>query len=126
MATQEDTAFGKNEYEVASVDDFEEGSRIITEVNGQEIAVFHENGEYHALANYCPHQSGPLCEGPVTGKITAEGSADWKLDEDEKLVTCPWHYWKFDISTGRSTKDNHYKVPIYDVSVRDGKIIVEA
>lgn len=121
---EQELTLEEGEYEIGSVDELGEHDRLITEIEGREIAVFHENGEYYAVANYCPHQAGPLCEGPITGKITADEEMIWKFSDDEKLVTCPWHYWKFDISTGRSVKDEQYKVPTYDVEVRDEKIVV--
>lgn len=115
----------EGEYEVGSLEDLDESDRLITEVNGREIAIFHENDEYFAVANYCPHQAGPLCEGPVTGQITVDDEMNWRFNDEEKLVTCPWHYWKFDIKTGKSAKDGRYKVPTYDVEVRNGSIIIK-
>ncbi len=29
--------------------------------------VFHVNGEFHALLNYCPHKGAELCAGLITG-----------------------------------------------------------
>jgi nitrite reductase/ring-hydroxylating ferredoxin subunit len=115
----------EGEYEVGSLSDVEESDRFITEIEGREIAIFHEDDEYFAVANYCPHQAGPLCEGPLTGQITVGDDMNWQFSEDEKLVTCPWHYWKFDIETGESAKDGHYKVPTYDVEIRDDSIVVK-
>lgn len=112
---------------IATTDEFEgDGSRVITEVNGQEIAVFRFNDEYFALANYCVHQSGPLCEGGLTGYMQlAEDNWDWEYDSDAKYISCPWHGWAFDITTGVNVKDSRYSVPSYDVTVEDGSIFVE-
>lgn len=109
---------------IADVDELaDEGSRVITEVGGQEIAVFRQDGEYYAVANYCIHQGGPLCEGALTGTIsTDEDGWDWTYDDDEQYIVCPWHGWTFDITTGRSVKDERYAVPTYDVEVEDGTV----
>lgn len=115
----------QDEYEVGTLDDLDESDRFITEVEGKEIAIFRENNEYFAVANYCPHQAGPLCEGPLTGKITVDEEMNWQYSEKQKLITCPWHYWKFDLETGKSAKDGHYKVPTYDIEIRDSSIIVK-
>lgn len=126
MTVNEDEfALEEGEYEVGTLGDLEETDRLITEVNGREIAVFREGDEYFALANYCPHQAGPLCEGPVTGKITVGEDMNWRYSEDKKLVTCPWHYWKFDVQTGKSAKDGRYRVPTYEVEIRDERILVK-
>lgn len=102
-----------------------DGSRVIAELNGQEIAVFRHSGEYYAVANYCIHQAGPLCEGGLTGRMTTESDGwDWVYDDEEKYIVCPWHGWMFDITSGRSPKDDSYAVPTYDVRVEDGSIYV--
>ena len=113
-------------YEIAEIDELsEEGSRIIAEVTGQEIAVFRYKDDFHAVANYCIHQAGPLCEGPLTGRTTLDDDKwGWKYEEEEKYVMCPWHGWTFDITTGRSPKDDRYAVPTYDIEVEDGTVYV--
>lgn len=112
---------------IASTDDFDgDGSRVITEVNGQEIAVFRHAGDYYAVANYCVHQSGPLCEGGLTGYMQmAEDNWDWEYDDEPKYISCPWHGWAYDITTGDNVKDSRYSVPVYDVKVEDGDVYVE-
>lgn len=123
--TVDETEFtlAEGEYEVGTLEELEESDRLITEVDGREIAIFRKDDEYFAVANYCPHQAGPLCEGPVTGQITADEDMNWQYSENNTLITCPWHYWKFDIETGKSAKDGRYKVPTYDVEIRDERII---
>lgn len=103
----------------------EDGDRVIGEVAGQEVAVFRVDGELHALANFCVHQGGPLCEGPLDG--TTEFDADgwaWTTDETERVVRCPWHGWRFDIETGESLQSDRYRTPTYEVEVEDGVVFV--
>lgn len=111
-------------YAIADVEEFDgSGSRVIAEVEGQEIAVFRHEGEYYALANFCIHQAGPLCEGALSGSIsTDEDGWDWVYDDEERYIVCPWHGWMFDIETGRSPKDERYAVPTYDAEVEDGTV----
>ncbi len=111
---------------VADTNDLDEdGERVITEIDGQEIAVFRIDGDYHALPNYCIHQSGPLCEGELTGHMTVgEDNWEWKYDFSEDIITCPWHGWKFDVTTGKNIKDERYVVPTYDVEVENDQIYV--
>lgn len=35
--------------------------------DGATVAITHHDGEYHAMANECPHQ-GPLGEGSIKGR----------------------------------------------------------
>jgi nitrite reductase (NADH) small subunit len=55
-------------------------------VDGVDIAVFHlRDGGVRATQARCPHREGPLADG-ITGGNT---------------VVCPFHAWKFDLSTGK-------------------------
>jgi nitrite reductase/ring-hydroxylating ferredoxin subunit len=102
-----------------------DGSRVIAEVDGVEVAVFRIEGEFHAVANFCVHQGGPLCEGELRGRTTvADNGWEWEYDETEKHVVCPWHGWLFDVTTGVSPDDETYAVPTYDVEVEDGGVFV--
>lgn len=103
----------------------EDGQRVFAEVEGVEIAVFRIDGEYYAMSNYCVHQGGPLCEGPLDGHYAmGERSWEWKYDATEKYVLCPWHGWKFDVTTGENIDDDRYVTPTYEVEVEDGEIFV--
>lgn len=113
------------EYNVGTVDELEDGSRILTEIKGQEIAVFRVEDNFYAVANFCVHQSGPLCEGDLTGQMcVADNGYDWLYDDEERIITCPWHGWRFDVTTGKNVQDDRYRAPTYDVEVRDGDIFV--
>ncbi|GAB3031616.1 Rieske (2Fe-2S) protein [Natronobiforma cellulositropha] len=112
---------------IATVADLpDHGDRIIQEVGGVEICVFNIDGEYRAIANYCVHEAGPLCEGSLTGQMCTsdEDEWHWEYERDGELIECPWHSWTFDVKTGDNVKDDRYSVPTYDVDVEDGEIFV--
>lgn len=114
-------------HRIASVDELDDGGRVIADIKGQEIAVFAYDGEYHAVANHCIHQAGPLCEGELQGLQTFEDGTDgwsWRYDDDPRVIVCPWHAWRFDITTGESVDDDRYVVPTYEVEVDDGDLYV--
>lgn len=102
------------------------GSYVIEDIDGQEIAVFRVDDEYYAVLNYCVHQAGPLCEtGELMGQMTAGTDGwEWEYDESGTIVECPWHSWKFNITTGTNIHDDRYKVPTFDVEVEDGEIFI--
>lgn len=117
----------RDQYKIADETELsEDGTRVIEEIKGTEIAVFKIDGEYHAVANYCPHIAGPLCEGKVMGRLEG-GSRGWdtNYDDEENVIVCPWHGWQFDITTGKSCQSRKYAVPTYDVTVEDGEVFVQ-
>ena len=114
-------------YHVAGTEAFErDGDRVNVDVRGRDVTVFRYDGDYHAMLNYCVHQGGPLCEGSLTGRNTlGEDGWEWVYEADRKYVNCPWHGWRFDVTTGRSPDDERYAVPTFDVTVEDDEVYVE-
>lgn len=115
-----------NRVKIADVTDLSEnGTRIIREIDGIEIAVFRVDDEYFAVANFCPHQAGPLCEGQLIGDLRGSGDGySFTYESKEQVISCPWHGWQFDIMTGESLQSDEYSVPTYDVTVEDDGIYI--
>lgn len=105
-------------YVVGRADDVPEGERLIAEVEGREIGIFNLDGEFFALRNRCPHRGGPLCEGEVLGLVYSSEPGDVQFDASEKLVTCPWHGWEFDVKTGQSYFNPRLRAKRYDIEVQ--------
>ena len=116
---------GRTLHVVADVERFEGTDRILADVEGREVAVFDLDGEFFALANYCVHQGGPLCEGTVSGALTTNEDFELAYGREGEVVSCPWHGWEFDVRTGEHLAETGYRTPTYDVVVRDGKVYVE-
>lgn len=95
---------------VTGTDDVKPGHGIVAEVNGKTLAVFNVDGAFHAIDNTCIHRGGPLGEGDVEGNV----------------VTCPWHGWQFDVTTGTCINNPSGKVEAYQVKVEgaDVKVLV--
>jgi nitrite reductase (NADH) small subunit len=79
------------------------------DVEGKAIAVANVGGGFHAIDNTCLHRGGPLGDGPLEGKI----------------VTCPWHGWQYDVTTGKVLQNPAVGVACYAVEVRDGDVFVD-
>jgi nitrite reductase (NADH) small subunit len=93
---------------VAARADVPAGQGRVFDVQGKEIAVFNDRGSFFALANACKHQGGPLGEGELDGTV----------------VTCPWHGWTYDITTGVSPDDPTCAVDRYEVRVDGDDVMV--
>ena len=95
---------------VARVKEIPAGSGRMFEVNGRQVAVFNVGGTFHAIDNRCEHQQGPLAEGDLDGCV----------------VTCPWHGWTYDVTSGVSPDDAETHVDCFAVKVEGGEIFVAA
>jgi NAD(P)H-dependent nitrite reductase small subunit len=93
---------------VAKLKDIPPGDGIVVEVNQKEIGLFNIDGEIYAIDNVCPHYAGPLVEGQLNGKI----------------ISCPWHAWTFDVTTGQCTFNEEICVKTFPVKVQDGEVFL--
>jgi nitrite reductase/ring-hydroxylating ferredoxin subunit len=112
---------------VCAESDLPVGERVIRATgDGREIAVFNVDGEYVAVANYCVHAGGPVCEGRLSGMVTADPDEwEWGWDREGEILACPWHGWEFDVLSGEHLSDPSKRLVTYDVVVEDGDVIVE-
>jgi nitrite reductase/ring-hydroxylating ferredoxin subunit len=94
---------------VAKVGDVPSGEGRAIEIGTRTLAVFNLNGAHYALDNDCPHRGGPLGEGDVVGTT----------------VSCPWHGWRWDVTSGSNANNPAVKVTCFPVIVEDGQIFVE-
>jgi len=119
-----DTSSGGTRHHVVSTAAIEDAERAITEIQGREIAVFYVDGEYYAVANYCVHQGGPVCEGLLSGTVDVTDTEQLTYDRENEIVACPWHGWEFDITTGKHLARSDYSLPTYKTEVEDGELYV--
>ena len=94
-------------HKAAKVSDIADGQARTFEVTGTVIALFCSGGKFYAMDNRCPHRGGPLVEGHV----------------EDNVVTCPWHAWQFDITSGKCQTMPGTKQKTYPVKI-DGDIIL--
>jgi nitrite reductase (NADH) small subunit len=109
--------------------------RLVVPFRGRAgIGVFNLGGTFHALRNLCPHKSGPLCTGRVSGRIVADlppsgrrlAPDDYDVEREGEIIRCPWHLWEFEVATGRCLVDPSVRVKTYPVAVEDGQVVVYA
>ena len=124
-STSTDTDVDATLHHVAALEAFDEAERIIVDVKGREIAVFDVDGQFYAVLNYCTHQGGPLCEGLLDGTLTMTDDWEWTYSCEGTIVSCPWHGWEFDITTGEHLAHSDYRVPTYDVVVQDEQVYIK-
>jgi len=90
-------------------DALEDGRIIEIIIGGTAIAVARIAGVHYAVANTCPHAGGPLGDGKLTGNH----------------VTCPYHGWKYDVTTGACLTQPTVSVKTYRVQVVGDAVCVE-
>ena len=94
---------------VAKVGDIPEGEGRSFQVDDRLVAVFQQNGSYHAIDDLCPHMGASLGAGYL---------------DSVGLVTCPWHAWRFCVRDGKWADNPRLSVDTFDVRVEDDEIQV--
>ncbi len=94
---------------VARLADIREGEGHAVSAGEHDIALFKVRGQVYAIGNACIHQGGPLADGWCDGLI----------------VSCPWHGWEYDVTTGACTLAGGVSVPRYAVKVEGEDVLVE-
>jgi len=100
--------------EVAQVNEVPTGTMKSYSAGGKQILIANIDGKLYAIGSVCTHAGGDLSKGKLEGKI----------------VTCPRHGSKFDVTTGKcisgpkigflrlKTKDE----TVYEVKVEENRI----
>jgi nitrite reductase (NADH) small subunit len=97
-----------HDFEIGSADAIPAGSGRMFQIGQQYVYVANIGGRYHAIDAVCPHRAAMLGQGPLHGSV----------------LTCPWHQWQFDVTTGKGITNPLSSVRTFPVSVRDGVLCV--
>jgi nitrite reductase/ring-hydroxylating ferredoxin subunit len=94
---------------VADAQEIPSGGLKLVDVNGERVAVANVDGSFYAFSDECTHDGGPLSDGDLEGEI----------------VTCPWHFSRFNVRTGEIVESPAEEVvAVYEVKVEGGAVFV--
>lgn len=110
--------------EVCPLEEFPEGTHRIVPGGRFGIGVYNVHGTFYAIANHCPHEGGPLCEGRQGGRTVVNETVPGgvSLIREGQWVYCPWHQWGIDLATGTTAVKPEWSVRTYPVRVIDGMV----
>lgn len=74
-----------------------------------ELVLIRVNGALHVLHDQCPHRRVPLSSG---GFIEGD------------VIYCGHHHWGFYLATGAHTVPTGIQITRYELSERDGKVLI--
>jgi 3-phenylpropionate/trans-cinnamate dioxygenase ferredoxin component len=93
---------------VAASAELAPGAAVTAPAGEAEVAVFNVDGELLAVEARCLHKGGALADGLVSGGV----------------VTCPLHWWRYDLRTGERLGAPDLRLACYPVRVLDGRVEV--
>ncbi len=86
------------------------GERMVVRAADKQILLLPSQRGVFACANRCPHEGYPLSESALTS---------------ECILTCNWHNWKFDISSGETLVGGDL-LPRFPVRTENGRVLLDA
>lgn len=95
---------------IAAASECPPGASLERVVGDRIVALFNVDGVWHAIDGLCPHQGGPLGKGRLCGEV----------------LTCPWHGWQFDVTTGRHRLSPTVVQSRFEVREEAGVVLVRA
>jgi len=95
---------------VAKISEIPENGSIIVMVEERKVALFKVDGKVYAMDNTCPHAGGSLGEGHLDGSY----------------VTCPWHAWQFNVTTGDCVTVPQDRIRSYPVEIQGEDIVLNS
>lgn len=90
----------------AYVAELQEKGQLLVRLHQQTIALFYSHDRIYAIDNRCPHMGFPL-----HGSVCKDG-----------IVTCPWHYARFDLASGGTFDSWADDVRSFPVQIENGEI----
>lgn len=93
---------------LATLEELPIGGAKEVEFEGRVYALFNVEGEICVIDGICPHQGGPLADGPLEGC----------------MVSCPWHGWEFNVKTGGTPIGPKIKIDVFEVKIEGGDVLV--
>ena len=95
---------------VAKTNEITTGTIREFQVEGKAIALANVGGKFYAINNTCLHRGGPLGQGVMDGNI----------------LTCPWHGWQYDVTTGKLVTNQAIGVKTYTIEPRGEDLWIDA
>lgn len=93
----------------ASLAEVRKRGYLTVQLQGNTVALFYHNDQVYAVDNRCPHMGFPLDRGSVR----------------DGILTCYWHYARFDVATGGTFDQFADDVRVFPVTVEGDEVWVD-
>lgn len=95
---------------LCAVDDVPEDGMRQFDLRDREFLVVRLEGRFYCLDARCTHAGAPISEGSLKGNI----------------LTCPWHYSRFDITTGEVVRGPAQDpLTVYKIKLEKDQIFID-
>jgi len=93
----------------AHLDDVRKVGRLVVAIAGHTVLLIHVDDKVYAVDNRCPHMGFPLHRGTI----------------QDCILTCDWHYARFDLMSGGTFDPWADDLPAFPVQIRDHEVWID-
>ncbi|MBW4621101.1 MAG: Rieske (2Fe-2S) protein [Cyanosarcina radialis HA8281-LM2] len=93
----------------AKLEDVRKTGRLVVAIAGHTLLLISVDNKVYAVDNRCPHMGFPLHKGTVK----------------DCILTCDWHYARFDLTSGGTFDSWADDLPAFPVQIRDDEVWVD-
>lgn len=97
-----------------TLDELKQKSRVLVRHEGKQIVLFHSDNAIHACNNRCPHEGYPLSEGQLSDSNP----------NNDCILTCHWHNWKFNLKDGSNLYGGD-QLRIYPTEIKEDHVWID-
>ena len=87
----------------------EGGMRLVIADSQLIVLAWPDDGEIRAFQGVCPHSNTPLSDASFDGTV----------------LTCPLHFWTWDLNSGAPVEPQESPLAEYPVKVEDGIVYID-
>lgn len=91
---------------MGKLSEFPPGSALEKRILARRVAVFNDNGKLYGIESDCKHMRASLVGGGVR----------------DGVLTCKWHGWRYNLSTGQCLNVKGVKLKRFEVTVEDDEV----
>jgi len=84
------------------------GETQLVSIDGRRVLLCRVGEDVYAIGNTCLHLARPLADGTL----------------EDSTLTCPWHGWSYDVTTGQACHDRRLALRRYAVRLEGDDVLV--
>ena len=101
-------------FDVGKVEDFPIGKFRIVQCEGRQIGIIRMD-----------NKGAPVCKGIVGGTWPPSAVGELGFERDGYVLTCPWHGFEFDLSTGAELfQERPMRLRKYRTAIEGGSVFL--
>ena len=106
----------------SKISDLSEEVFLIKAFGNKEVGGIKSGSHFKFYVNICPHAGAPICKGVVRDLIISVSNQRLTVDQNIKVIHCPWHGMEFNIEDGNAVAVSKLKLEKIEHKIKGEEI----